>query len=1122
MIEASRRQELFDTLKAFNNAAQSIRLYPPHSPQLRNAIERGYTQMTQFLRHHGEFTLALKEDQPVLGGEELTEETLKSFGNLIIFRQLSQLGLPCLVIGSALDHPVFLKIIEIFAAKVAQIKGEGGGRSYASRLGLDHFFPASRDTRGSLETGDDRVVAVEKRRTDIPREYLNVLLGVGSDGEVVARTRQLMSERAEGSKLVAAAVASVLENVLRKGIFGSVPALTEVFVTAAKYIPAEEQNAMANSSATLLLSQLGELPLVLLFAHSFTDPFGDRVGEELRRQVTMPVFETTIATLRRKAEQLSQVQTSESPQLAFVSSGIDQLLASKRGQQFLGQERAKSLLAAGEQNRRAQRVQAAIKSLMQGKLEVLQSDEFCNSLPMVVRKLEGDSREKEIAALLQVLVNQAKGGEGKARLQAARCLIAIAKDLIRSGRWDLAGKLTAPLLEWFCLEGEEADEVEMCCQVLQSLMNHFFSKARFERGDAILAALYKIRTGGIAAPQAKKNIVANCQDQGVDRTVLAELLRQSLADPQSEVAGRRLTLQGPVVSRFLVEALMKAEAGDDRMKILDLLTGGEADLAPIVVERLAEPMPWFGKRNLLKLLSDCGDSTHIPAAFPFLRSEDLRVQREAFTCLYKISGKRRKSILLQALGDASEVMKPEVVKALAGYGDGEVADALSQLLKDQVYFSDESRDPLLKEVCRGLGRCSHGEAEKALLSFMDLRGTRAGRKIGEDVWQSCEEALGQIAEREHEERQRKANASKLRKQALTKVSSTKGTDTGRRSITGLAEERKVEELFRQGNAVRGRVLMLELVGKMVRLRRFTMAEQLRDWLIQLDPEAMGDIIRAADMIESGKRAAMSPVMVELWSDLSSTFSSEEFSAFYHSLDTVQVDSEEVIARRGEMRNAIFFINSGRVKLSFRRDGSDILVKTLSAGEVFGVETFFSSSVWTCTASALGDVELAVFEFDKLEILGETCPDLERKLRDFCEGFSGVALFDIAEHDRRAIERFAVETDVQAVLLGDGERTAGVVLSGRLADISVGGLSYSLSIDSKQNSRMLLGRKMRLVLATRDAAERSVVVDGQAVAVQPRPDGIALYTVHVEFSAPLDPAYLNKIVALLEKDGNEPA
>ena len=263
-------------------------------------------------------------------------------------------------------------------------------------------------------------------------------------------------------------------------------------------------------------------------------------------------------------------------------------------------------------------------------------------------------------------------------------------------------------------------------------------------------------------------------------------------------------------------------------------------------------------------------------------------------------------------------------------------------------------------------------------------------------------------------------------------------------------------------------------------------------------------------------------MVELWSDLSSTFSSEEFSAFYHSLDTVQVDSEEVIARRGEMRNAIFFINSGRVKLSFRRDGSDILVKTLSAGEVFGVETFFSSSVWTCTASALGDVELAVFEFDKLEILGETCPDLERKLRDFCEGFSGVALFDIAEHDRRAIERFAVETDVQAVLLGDGERTAGVVLSGRLADISVGGLSYSLSIDSKQNSRMLLGRKMRLVLATRDAAERSVVVDGQAVAVQPRPDGIALYTVHVEFSAPLDPAYLNKIVALLEKDGNEPA
>ncbi len=81
--------------------------------------------------------------------------------------------------------------------------------------------------------------------------------------------------------------------------------------------------------------------------------------------------------------------------------------------------------------------------------------------------------------------------------------------------------------------------------------------------------------------------------------------------------------------------------------IIDLLTYNISYLVPIIHERLPNHMPWYGKRNLIKLLSETGKPEDAEVVVGFLRHVDFRVQREAFLCIYKIGGLNRKRLFLE-------------------------------------------------------------------------------------------------------------------------------------------------------------------------------------------------------------------------------------------------------------------------------------------------------------------------------------------------------------------------------------------------------------------------------------------------------------------------------------------
>jgi len=1115
MTEAIRQQECLNTLKTFNNTVVTIRLYPPNAPQIVNAVERGYKSLKQYLRQYGAFTIALRGNEPVLCGEVLDPQVVQSISNLIVFRHLNLLQTDRLSITTGLDRTVFKKILEIFSAKVDQIKQEDGGWAYISRLGLNKYFSDPNTENAEEETGG-ATATVENEIPEVRREYLDVLLGRERRSSVIAELRQVLAIPLTGAPILAAAIQGVLEGMVQKKLFVVSQPFLQIMENCSKLIDITQNREIVSETAAILLKTAEQPAMVLLMCQDSQSETASLLLRALEQQISMDLFSSVIRDLRQAATQLRVTQTRDSKQLQLVTEAADRLLATPRGKQFLGQEKAKSIIEAGEKARRSRRVESGIKSLLQGNDEVLQSEEIHTHLPVVVQKMVAEGMDREIQAIFSRLSGYYMSGDGMARERAIRSFAQIAENLSHGKNYDLLKMISEPLLHWL-KSSENGDFIyEKVCLALHWLMAESWNSQEYQVGDEILSIFYQIRSGALRRPGPVRAIIGRTQDKGLDRALMRQLLDQCLESPHDEVLSRRLILQGPIATRFLVDCLVRAEETNDRLKIIDLLTYGEQFLPAILAEKLAEPMPWYGKRNLLKLLGDTGSADYLEMVYPFLQHEDLRVQREAFICLYKMSGDKRRQALLRALNESGETMKLQVVRALVPLGDSQVAEGLSQVLNEHRFYSDEFRDNLLSSVCIAIARCPYQQAEKILQGFLDQKGDRASRKIGAKVWQTAEEALNQVYEAQQDERQLKAKAGQLRKKSLLiKSNLGKGTEPERRNITGLAEEKKILELVESGDKDLARAHLVDLIAKIARLRRFSQAEQLREWLIEIDSSALSDIIRAAEIIEEEKHSAVDKGHLEIWSGLFDVLTTEEFSAFYHALEHRRYGDEEVIIKKGATQNALFFINSGKVKLFYREKDREVLATILQSGQILGRGSFFDASVWTISAAALNQVDISILKFESMQEWSETYPALESKLHDFCLKFESVdKVFSKAEHDRRRFPRYPTPPLRLVVTLLNSAGQGGVATKADLADLSRGGGSFFMRISRRENARLLLGRSLKITLPVEMTAGEAISFTGVIVAVRAHHAMEYEYSIHVEFDTVLDSNEIQKIMRLL--------
>ena len=599
--------KIIDALKLLNNAIVTSRLYPPEAPQAANAVERGYRGLKLLLREQGPLTFSFQDDSPFLCGQPLDQETLDSFPNLVVFRQLRLLGLEQLLIGIDMDRFAFGQILHVFNVPVEKVKKAGGGIAFITSLGLASYFPeAPIDHRKELDASKP-AESKSRKLVKVRPELLACLYGLDKRSAIQTELKEKLAKPDFAIDLLAAGVGHILQDILKKGVIVASPLFPTMLQSVEMEIGTVERRQVIFGLARILAENLREPALCVLLCQEYPEGFAEKLYDGLIGFLTNDNLRALFVLFREQIAKARLVGGDKSAQVEFLGNAMLRLMNTGKGKQFVGAEKARALINEGEKARKKRRLEAGINGLLQGNPHALRSEELLQCLPEVItEKLEAKA-ENDVETILQRVAACLLASGEKVVDTVLLSTVGIGEKLVAYGRLDLVDIFLEPLLDVVRQAVLEKLLFEKIVSFLHLVMQASWKLGENRRGDLVLILFYMIRCGQISRSTALKDIVGKIQDRGINRAKLPALLAESLASPLDEALGHRLVMQGPVAVRFLVESLINTEDTDDRLKIIDLLTTNSSFLAPIIHERLPEHMPWYGKRNLLKLLGESGN-----------------------------------------------------------------------------------------------------------------------------------------------------------------------------------------------------------------------------------------------------------------------------------------------------------------------------------------------------------------------------------------------------------------------------------------------------------------------------------------------------------------------------------
>ncbi|MBU0664859.1 MAG: cyclic nucleotide-binding domain-containing protein [Proteobacteria bacterium] len=1120
MASVDRQQHALEVLKFINKAITNIRLYPEQSVQVSNTVEKAYSELKTFLRLYGTLNFGLHKGVPTLDGVIFERKGREQLDDLSLVDFLDKAGLRGMTLAQGLDRKRFKQVLSFFTTHHEQIQKSGGIAAFVKDTGLGAVFLEDSDN----DVAQEQIVTLsfsdylqQIMANGVRQDQLLSLLRHGEERPQSEEIRKELTGSDKGVDAFIAAVCFVLQDLQWAGAYGVSPGFNQLLENMSAALKDEEIQQIAGGAASKLALNLDKVSMALLFCQTFATHFGESLFATLVAVIDKELFRSLIDFLRHEGERLDgSLDQADAESSQLVNESCQRLMETVKGRQL----HAIEIMGMTEKQRQSKRLQAGLIALTRGNLEGLRNKEILLHLPVTFERLIKNKRENVAAAIIQTLVGGLKLEDEELRFRSGQSLGLIGERLVALDYWGWLEKLTSIFLFWV-RRAEAVDDVCTCIVgVLQKILTHAQKIENEDLVDKILPLFYAIRSGVLRKTVEMRNLVGQIQDKAVDRSVLQAYLDQSFVKPVQAMCCQKIVMHGPLGIQFLLDALLTNNKRPERIRLLKILAGVGGELSSLLLARLQEPMPWYGKRNLIRLLAATGDEGDLVAVQGYLTHDDLRVQSEALSCIYKLSDQKKKQYLLEALPLISEKLKFQVVQALAEVVDEEVVGVLVELLQDEKYFSDDIRTTLLVSICETLGRSGSAQAKKALQLMLGTENAPS-KKMAKEVWQAAQRGLLLL---DVSRRQQKERHSEIQKSLKSAVRSARAgqerSGAGYIPVTNLAEEQEIYTLLDQNKKAVAKGLLLDLISTMSYLRQFEQAEVLCQRLIEIDPLAMEDIIQATELVEEQRAASGDQGQSLSWVGLYDFLTTEEFNTFYSSMEHLTFNPDENIVAQGDLQQRLFFINKGRVKL-FSRDlhGNDILLKTVGPGEIFGVDSFFKASVWTVNAASVGTVDVFVLPHEALRKWQNSFPALELKLKDFCQQLVEHDALKVMAIDRRGTERLKLSGRLAMAILDDKGKKTGTVLQGENGDVSIGGISSMVRISQKRNIRLLLGRKIFVSLPDGPAGNQltsgmaglvvAIYVDGS---IHGESAAYVHYSVHIQFDQPIQEADLAAVAS----------
>ena len=322
----------------------------------------------------------------------------------------------------------------------------------------------------------------------------------------------------------------------------------------------------------------------------------------------------------------------------------------------------------------------------------------------------------------------------------------------------------------------------------------------------------------------------------------------------------------------------------------------------------------------------------------------------------------------------------------------------------------------------------------------------------------------------------------------------------------VSQEKLLEKYVKENNKTLAVKLLFDLIAAHARANDFSKADALREKLFEVDPMALPEIVKSAEIIEVAKIAAIDQVHWHVWSHLYDKLTKEETIALYYGTKSASYEAEQVIYRQGEMNSNLYLINAGELKLFYHKDKHGIFLKTLGPGDIAGDDTFIANSTCTTSLSTHSAAKLNFLEKTVLQNWRTEAPNLVNKLQDYCAQREPIkALLEKKELERRIHRRYALSGNALIRIM---DRPGLKGFKGDLSDISASGISVIMNT-SADMAELLLGCRLNIKFRQPEAVpELKINKDGRIVGIHSRM--FNEYLINVKWDELMDKGLVERI------------
>lgn len=1053
-----------DAITVMNVAVTNIRLYPPSSAIIRNTVDRVYQLLSQILGQEKSVILAESGQNFVVCGHVFDESDQKRYPQASSLLELfSRFGLKSVSFEQRLAKSELKTFLQIISRNPSDVEEEGSLQEVVRRQKLPNILM---DHKVYVVVDKDQqiVAGIDVRDEDI----VKYLTGFGELSEADIRK---IREMARDPQWVTKVFQAGMSFIMRQKGGSSYQKISEVVGHMIRTLDEISDEANRDKIIQELAAAILDMDEDMM-APILTQEAEGRFSESLFDQVIDAMDDEKFERITARIQQMGNGNGESDP----ATLAYRYLMRSGKGQRLRDRIRRRQIEERKKRERRMALLKDGLTRIVRGEMAPFLETEFTEALPDYSRQLISAGRSRTIRTLLEKLSTGLSDERPEVRENASAALVDVGRPILGDGRIAPMAE-SAPLwLDWIQSETHLSDAYTHLVRLVQDLAREMIRAEVFAETEPILETFHQIRYREGHPDPTVRDLAGEVLREIATTDVLDLLLEefQTGTEEHRRQAIHLLALFGEASMDRLLDLLAESRDMSIRVRILQVLSEIGTPAPGALIRRIEKGGAWYYLRNLILMLGKVGRKEHLRVLVPLLKHEDFRVRRETLNSIYNIGDDRRGDILVNALPEADDRLRLNIVDMLGALSYKPAARPLMDLMEGgKSFFSTKVSDRLQEKICTALGRMDAEEAVPMLSNIAGQKGLLGLRSFPDHVREAAAHALANIG--------RSAAAASAAGAKLTLpgqkltlpgagAATSKGTEVVSTDLTLPAApgERVVK---RNDDTVEENVveMLMGAIQEAARAGDFDRAEDLRQQLVELDGLALSEIIKAGEIIEQERAAPNMEVEVDndhlgIWPELYDSLTREESDALYEALTETDIQPDETIFEQGKPGRRLYFIHNGQLKQAFLSGERETLLKTVGKGDIVGEETFFGISVCTTSLVTLSRCRVSYLDRKILETWRDTFPALESKLHDYCLRLERIQ--DILQNkglERRKQERFPVTGVVDVQLLSPSGAPTGKMFKGNLRDISVGGISFGIRSPSRKNISLLLGRSLEMLL-----------------------------------------------------------